>query len=79
VARIAGEPLTLSPREFRLLIELSRDVGTVVSKGVLARRLQPLGDPVDFSTIEVHVSNLRRRIGGTRIRTVRGVGYMFVP
>jgi len=79
VVRIAGEPLTLSPREFRLLIELSRDAGTVVSKGVLARRLQPLGDPVDFSTIEVHVSNLRRRIGGTRIRTVRGVGYMFVP
>jgi two-component system response regulator QseB len=79
VARIAGEPLKLSPREFRLLIELGRDVGTVVSKGVLARRLQPLGDPVDFSTIEVHVSNLRRRIGGTRIRTVRGVGYMLVP
>jgi two-component system, OmpR family, response regulator QseB len=79
VARMAGEPLKLSPREFRLLLELSRDAGTVVSKGVLSRRLQPLGDPVDFSTIEVHVSNLRRRIGGTRIRTVRGIGYMLVP
>lgn len=79
VARMSGEVLKLSPREFRLLLELSRDAGTVVSKGVLSQRLEPLGDPVDFSTIEVHISNLRRRIGGTRIRTVRGVGYMLVP
>jgi two-component system response regulator QseB len=76
---MAGEPLKLSPREFRLLLELSRAAGTVVSKGVLATRLEPLGDPVDFSAIEVHVSNLRRRVGADRIRTVRGVGYMFVP
>jgi two-component system response regulator QseB len=79
MAHMAGEPLKLSPREFRLLLELSRAAGTVVSKGVLATRLEPLGDPVDFSAIEVHVSNLRRRVGADRIRTVRGVGYMFVP
>jgi two-component system, OmpR family, response regulator QseB len=40
---------------------------------------EPLGDAVDFGAIEVHVSNLRRRIGVERIRTVRGVGYMLVP
>jgi two-component system, OmpR family, response regulator QseB len=79
VATIAGEPLKLSPREFRLLLELSREAGTVVSKGVLSQRLEPLGDPLDFGAIEVHVSNLRRRIGPQRIRTVRGVGYMLVP
>jgi DNA-binding response OmpR family regulator len=79
LAQIAGEPLSLSPREFRLLLELSREAGTVVSKGILAERLEPLGDAVDFGTIEVHVSNLRRRIGAHRIRTVRGVGYMLVP
>ena len=79
VARMAGETLKLSPREFRLLLELCRDAGTIVSKDVLSQRLEPLGDPVDFSSIEVHISNLRRRIGSTRIRTVRGVGYMLVP
>jgi len=78
LARVAGQPLALSPREFRLLLELCREAGTVVSKGVLARRLEPLGDPVDFGAIEVHVSHLRRRIGASRIRTVRGVGYMLV-
>jgi two-component system response regulator QseB len=79
VARMAGETLKLSPREFRLLLELGRDPGTVISKNVLARRLKPLGDPVAFSTIDVHVSNLRRGIGGARIVTVRGVGYVLVP
>ena len=79
VARIAGEPLKLSPREFRLLLELSREAGAVVSKGVLSQRLEPLGDPVDFGAIEVHVSNLRRKIGAQRIRTVRGVGYILAP
>lgn len=72
----AGVPLELSPREFRLLLELARDPGSVVPKGVLAQRLEPLGDPVDFSAIEVHVSNLRRKVGAACIRTVRGVGYM---
>jgi len=48
----------------------------VVSKSVLSQRLDPLGEPVDFAAIEVHVSNLRRKIGAELIRTVRGVGYL---
>jgi DNA-binding response OmpR family regulator len=34
---------------------------------------------LDFSTIEVHVCNLRRKIGARRIRNVRGVGYLLPP
>jgi DNA-binding response OmpR family regulator len=75
-ARLAGEPLELSPREFHLMLELAREPGVVIPKGVLAQRLEPLGDALDFSALEVHVSNLRRKIGAGRIRTVRGVGYM---
>jgi two-component system response regulator QseB len=77
-ARLAGTPLDLSPREFRLLLELGRNAGAVVSKGTLSRRLEPLGDPVEFTAIEVHISNLRRKIGAHRIRTIRGVGYLLV-
>lgn len=75
-ATLAGIPLDLSPREFSLLLELAREPGKVVQKGALAQRLEPLGDAVDFGAIEVHISNLRRKIGADRIRTVRGVGYM---
>jgi len=78
-ARVAGVPLELSPREFRLVLELAREPGAVVPKGVLAQRLEPLGDPVEFGAIEVHISNLRRKIGAHRVRTVRGVGYMLEP
>jgi DNA-binding response OmpR family regulator len=78
LVRIAGRTVSLSPREFRLLLELSREPGAVVPKGTLAARLEPLGDPLDFTAVEVHLSNLRRRIGAQRIRTVRGVGYMLV-
>ncbi|MFL6631611.1 MAG: response regulator [Massilia sp.] len=77
VARLDGAVLDLSPREFHLLLELAREPGAVVPKGTLAQRLEPLGDAVDFSALEVHVSNLRRKIGAERIRTVRGIGYLF--
>jgi len=79
VARLCGAPLELSPREFHLMLELAREPGRVVPKGDLAQRLEPLGDAMEFSAIEVHVSNLRRKIGAERIRTVRGVGYMLNP
>ena len=77
-ARLSGEPLALSPREFQLLLELAREPGVVVAKHTLAARLEPLGEPLDFAAIEVHVSNLRKKVGAERVRTVRGVGYMMV-
>lgn len=74
-----GIELELLRREIQLLLELARDPGTVIQKGVLAQRLEPLGDALNYSLLEVHISNLRRKIGTQRIRTVRGVGYMLVP
>jgi two-component system response regulator QseB len=76
VARLDGTELDLSPREFNLLLELAREPGAVVAKSQIAQRLEPLGDPLDYGAIEVHVSNLRRKIGAPLIRTVRGVGYL---
>jgi two-component system response regulator QseB len=74
----AGQLLDLSPREFRLLVELAREPGTLVSKGALGQKLEPLGEAVDAATVEVHLSNLRRKLGPERIQTVRGVGYRWV-
>ncbi len=73
-----GAGVDLSPREFQILLELAREPGSVVSKSVLAQKLEPLGDPVEFAALEVHISNLRRKVGAECIRTLRGVGYMLV-
>lgn len=72
----ANGPVDLSLREFQLLVELARNCGDVVVKTTLAQRLNPLGDPLDAGAIEVHISNLRKKIGAEWIGTVRGVGYM---
>lgn len=74
--RRAGAPVALSPREFQILLELARDPGAVMPKHLLAQRLAPLGEALDAGVLEVHVSNLRRKIGADCIRTVRGVGYL---
>ena len=76
VARVGKEAVDLSLREFQLLVELAREHGNVLAKSALAQRLNPLGDPLEAGAVEVHVSNLRRKIGASRIHTVRGVGYM---
>ncbi len=73
--QLAGEPVLLSPREFDILTVLARAGGSVVPKHRLAQALQPLGDAVDYGAIEVHVHNLRRKVGAARVKTVRGVGY----
>ncbi|MCY4755595.1 response regulator [Pelomonas aquatica] len=78
-ARLAGQPLALTGREFQLLVELAREPGAVVAKGRIAQRLAPLDEPVDAATLEMHVSNLRKKIGPERIRTVRGIGYQLLP
>ncbi len=74
-----GVAIDLSRREFQLLLELAREPKTTIAKASLAQRLEPLGDPVDFATIDVHISNLRRKIGARWIKTARGIGYLFVP
>lgn len=73
--QLRDEPVLLSQREFEILAVLARAGGSVVPKHRLAQDLQPLGDAVDFNAIEVHIHNLRKKVGTARVRPVRGVGY----
>jgi len=77
VAAIDGQPLDLSARELGLLEILMQRTGRLVSKEQLVDHLCEWGDEVSNNAIEVYVHRLRRKLeaGGTRIVTVRGLGY----
>jgi two-component system response regulator QseB len=65
-------PVSLSPSEFVLLLELVRKAGKVINREYLVDYLR-CGS---FNALEVHVHNLRSKLGSRWVRTVRGVGYL---
>jgi two-component system OmpR family response regulator len=75
---IDGETVALSAREYGVLEALMVQAGRVVSKDQIAQRLSVSGDELADNAIEVYVHRVRKRIevGGIRIRTVRGLGYL---
>ena len=74
--RKAGEPVLLSTREFDLLQAFMLSADRVLSREQLEQQLYSWGQEVESNAIEVHVHNLRRKLGPALIHTVRGVGYM---
>lgn len=72
---LAGEPVELSAREFAVLEALMRTPGAVLSRKELEESIYGWGEEVASNAIEVHLHHLRRKIGGQRIRNIRGVGY----
>ena len=82
-ATLAGQVLTLTAREFSLLLMLSSHPGRVFTRAQLLERIW--GDEYyDDHVVDVHVGNLRRKLADDPaspryIETVRGVGYRFGP
>ena len=74
--RQAGEPVMLSTREFDLLQAFMLGAGRVLSREQLEQQLYSWGQEVESNAVEVHIHNLRRKLGPALIHTVRGVGYM---
>ncbi|MTB67429.1 response regulator [Providencia sp. wls1943] len=70
-----GQLLLLSGKEYLLLYELIKNADNVVRKTDLEQRLFGLDD-VESNSLEVHIHNLRRKIGKDRIITIRGIGYL---
>ncbi len=80
--RVAGKPLTLSPKEFELLRFLMMHPGRVFSRQVLLDRVWGTEAYVEERTVDVHIRWLREKIEPTashpqRLLTIRGVGYKF--
>jgi len=78
----SGE-VELTGAEFAVLETLVRAAGTVVSRDELSRRALGRRASAFDRSLDVHLSNLRKKLGqlpggGERIKTVRGVGYLYV-
>jgi len=70
--------LDLTPKEYALLSRLMTKAGSPVHREILYNDIYSWDNEPSTNTLEVHIHNLRDKIGKTRIRTVRGFGYMLV-
>jgi two-component system, OmpR family, response regulator QseB len=72
----AGAVMALTAREFALLLNLLENRGQVRSRQQLEESLYSWEKDIESNAIEVHVHNLRRKLGKELIRTVHGHGYV---
>ncbi len=77
-AFLKNEPLELAAREWAVLEVLLAKVEKIVSKEAIIQAVAGWGDDLSPNAIEVYVSRLRSKLepAGSRIRPVRGCGYM---
>ena len=72
-----GQPLPLTLTEYKIVKMLLERRG-VVPRNLLLEVLWDDGSKlIDDNTLSVHMSRLREKIGGERIKTIRGVGYQW--
>ncbi|QKS31280.1 MAG: Transcriptional regulatory protein QseB [Accumulibacter sp.] len=70
-----GEPVSLSAREYTLLLDLLRHRNHIRTRGQLEESLYSWGEETGSNTVEVYIHHLRKKLGADFIRTVRGLGY----
>ncbi len=73
---IDTRPIELSKSEFDLLRILVKRADRVLTRRMLEEQVLPGGLANESNVLDVHISNLRRKIGNGFIRTVRGVGFV---
>lgn len=76
-----GEPVTLTYKEYELLMYLMENRSRVVERDELLNRLWDYSADIETRTLDIHIRTLRQKLGeeGSRyIKTIRSVGYRFV-
>jgi two-component system, OmpR family, response regulator len=71
----AGEEVSLSPTEYKLLRFLARNHGRVMSRAQILDHVWDYDFNGESTVVETFMSSLRKKVGGDLIHTVRGVGY----
>lgn len=72
---VDGAPVKLTSHEFRVLSYLMHHRGRIVSQSELTEHIYSQGFDRDSNTVEVFIARLRRKLPGSLIETVRGMGY----
>lgn len=72
---LEGQVVELQRREMALLLALLQSHGRLLSADQLADRVYGWVDGVESNALAVHIHNLRRKLGGGIVETVRGGGY----
>ena len=75
---LAGQSMDLTPKEYALLSRLMLKAGSPVHREILYNDIYNWDNEPATNTLEVHIHNLRDKIGKDRIRTVRGFGYQLI-
>jgi two-component system phosphate regulon response regulator PhoB len=76
---VEGEPVDLTPTEYRLLVALLERKGRVQTRRQLLQTAWDIHVQIETRTVDMHVQRLRSKLGtaGDFIETVRGFGYRF--
>jgi len=75
-ASFLGGTSLLTAREFALLSALLTSPGRILSRGELERQMYGWNEEVESNAIEFLIHTIRKKLGATAIRNVRGVGWM---
>jgi two-component system OmpR family response regulator len=80
-ARVHGQPLELTAREWAIVELFLTQPGVALSKARIVQSLSSWDEKLSHNAVEVYVSRLRAKLepAGVRIRTVRGFGYVLDP
>ena len=73
---VGAQAVNLTGKEIAILEALLERVGRAISREHLERILYGWSEGVESNAVEVHVHQLRKKLGKDLIRTIRGVGYM---
>lgn len=79
ICTVGSRSVELTTKEYALLLLLIRKPGRVFSRSMLLDMLWDYNSLVDERIVDSHIKNLRAKLGGDYIDTVRGIGYKVVP
>lgn len=74
-----GRELKMTKLEFDLLLLLSENSSRAFSRDELLNRIWGFDSHPTTRTVDMHITQIRKKIGNHHIKTIHGIGYRFIP